>query len=61
MTAPYDEPEPNAVAILNAALLHVPFDGWNDSVLVTGAADAGVEQHLTNREVGPSVRCEFRH
>ena len=46
MTAPYDEADPSAVAILNAALMHVPFDGWNDSVLITGAADAGVEQHL---------------
>ena len=48
MTAPHDESDPTAVAILNAALMHVPFDGWSDAALAAGAADAGVEQHLVS-------------
>ena len=46
MTAPHDAPDPTAVTILNAALMHVPFDGWNNATLSAGAADAGVEQNL---------------
>jgi len=46
MKAPHDASDPTAVAILNAALMHVPFDGWSDAALAAGAADAGVEQHL---------------
>ena len=48
MTAPHDASDPTAVAILNAALMHVPFDGWSDAALAAGAADAGVEQHLVS-------------
>ena len=48
MTAPNDASDPTAVAILNAALMHVPFDGWSDAALAAGAADAGVEQHLVS-------------
>ena len=48
MEAPYDASDPTAVAILNAALMHVPFDGWSDAALAAGAADAGVEQHLVS-------------
>ena len=48
MTAPHDESDPTAVAILNAALMHVPFDGWSDAALAAGAADAGVEQNLVS-------------
>ena len=48
MTAPHDAPDRTAVAILNAALMHVPFDGWSDAALAAGAADAGVEQHLVS-------------
>ena len=48
MTAPHDASDPTAVAILNAALMHVPFDGWSDVALTAGAADAGVEQHLVS-------------
>ena len=46
MTAPHDASDPTAVTILNAALMHVPFDGWSDAALAAGAADAGVEEHL---------------
>ena len=48
MTAPHDASDPTAVAILNAALTHVSFDGWSDAALAAGAADAGVEQHLVS-------------
>ncbi len=48
MTAPHDASDPTAVMILNAALMHVPFDGWSDAALATGAADAGVEQRLVS-------------
>ena len=48
MTAPHDASDPTAVKILNAALMHVPFDGWSDAALAAGAADAGVEQHLVS-------------
>ena len=48
MKAPHDASDPTAVAILNAALMHVPFDGWSDAALAAGAADAGVEQHLVS-------------
>jgi len=48
MIAPHDASDPTAVAILNAALMHVPFDGWSDAALAAGAADAGVEQHLVS-------------
>lgn len=34
--------DPAAVAVLNATLMHVPFDGWSDAALAAGAADAGV-------------------
>lgn len=30
-------------AILDAALMHVPFDGWSDATLRAAAADAGVD------------------
>ena len=48
MTAPHDASDSTAVTILNAALMHVPFDGWSDAALAAGAADAGVEQHLVS-------------
>ena len=34
-------PDPAAAAIVTAALVHVPFDGWSDAALKAGAADAG--------------------
>lgn len=30
-------------AIVTAALMHVPFDGWSDDALLAGASDAGIE------------------
>ena len=32
---------PDAAAIIMAALMHVPFDGWGEEALVAGAVDAG--------------------
>jgi len=48
MTAPHNAIDPTAVAVMNATLLHVPFDGWSDAALASGAADAGVEQHMVS-------------
>ncbi len=33
--------DPDAAAIIAAALVHVPFDGWSNESLVAGATDAG--------------------
>ena len=46
MITPHDAIDPKAVAIVRATLLHVPFDGWSDAALASGAADAGFEEHL---------------
>jgi len=35
------QPDPVAVAILRASMLHVPFDGWGEAALIAGAADSG--------------------
>ena len=48
MTAPYTTIDPTAAAIVNATVLHVPFDGWSDAALALGAADAAVEPHLVS-------------
>ncbi len=48
MTAPHNTIDPTAAAIVNATLSHVPFDGWSDEALSSGAADAGVEQHMVS-------------
>ncbi len=48
MTAPHNTIDPTAAAIVNATLLHVPFDGWSDAALASGAADAGVEPQLVS-------------
>ena len=37
------EPDPIAVAILQASMPHVPFDGWGEAALVAGAADSGYD------------------
>ena len=42
MTASHHTADPAAVAVLNATLMNVPFDGWSDAALVAGAADAGI-------------------
>ena len=48
MTAPHHTTDTTAAAIVNATLLHVPFDGWSDKALALGAADAGVEQNIVS-------------
>ena len=48
MTAPHKTIDPTSAAIVNATLLHVPFDGWSDPALALGAADAGVEPHMVS-------------
>lgn len=40
MTTPYEETKS---ALLDAALLHVPFDGWSESTFRAAAADVSVE------------------
>ena len=40
MTMPFDETRDK---ILDAAVMHVPFDGWSDATLAAAAADAGVD------------------
>ena len=41
MTARDDVIDPTGASVLKATLLHVPFDGWTDEALASGAADAG--------------------
>lgn len=41
-----DQPSETADAILDAALLHVPFDGWSEATLRAAAQDAGVDPAL---------------
>ena len=48
MKTPHHNIDPIAAAIVNAALLHVPFDGWSGEALAQGAADAGVEQNMVS-------------
>ena len=48
MTTSHNTIDPTAAAIVNAMLSHVPFDGWSDIALRSGAADAGVEQHMVS-------------
>ena len=43
MTTPETDPR---ARILDAALLHVPFDGWSEATLAAAARDAGVERAL---------------
>ncbi len=35
--------DPTAVAILRASMLHVPFDGWSEAALLSGANDCGYD------------------
>jgi len=39
--APENRPDQTAAAIVEAALMHVPFDGWGSEALLAGASDAG--------------------
>ena len=48
MTASNDHIDPTGAAVVKATLLHVPFDGWTDKALASGAADAGVEPHMVS-------------
>lgn len=41
MTLPYDDTRDR---LLDAALAHVPFDGWSDATLTAAAVDAGVDR-----------------
>jgi len=44
MTAPAADTAPSPLdALLDAALGHVPFDGWSDATLRAAAADAGID------------------
>jgi ubiquinone biosynthesis protein COQ9 len=44
------------VAILNAALTHVPFDGWSLSTLREGAREAGLDETMVARAFPGGVR-----
>ena len=33
-------------AVLDAALLHVPFDGWSEATLKAAVSDAGIEEAI---------------
>ena len=46
MTARNDVIDPTAAAMVKAMLLHVPFDGWTDASLASGAADANIEPRM---------------
>ena len=39
----------DAAAILDAALMHVPFDGWGRDVLLAGAADIGFDAAIVDK------------
>jgi ubiquinone biosynthesis protein COQ9 len=41
-------PDPVAVAILRASMIHVPFDGWGEAALIAGAADSGHDAAAVN-------------
>jgi len=44
--APGNVSDPKTIAVLNATLMHVPFDGWGSAALAAGAVDAGVDPAL---------------
>ena len=48
MTASHDAIDPTAIAVVKATLSHVPFDGWSDTALASGAADVGVDKHMVS-------------
>ncbi len=43
MDTPNQMPDPIAIKVLRAVLMHVPFDGWSDATLIAGATDVGVD------------------
>ena len=48
MTMANDTFNPTAIAVVKATLLHVPFDGWSDVALASGAADANVYRDVAD-------------
>ena len=48
MTARNDVIDATGAAVVKATLLHVPFDGWTNEALASGAEDAGVEPHMVS-------------
>src|SRR5262245_40821331 len=46
MTGPADEHERQRETLLLATLPHVPFDGWGQKALMSGARDAGIAPPL---------------
>ena len=43
MPDPHVSPEPRRAALLDAALMHVPFDGWSEETFRAAARDAGID------------------
>lgn len=53
---------PDAAAIIAAALIHVPFDGWTTEALVAGATDAGFSaDEITRLFPGGAVDAVVMH
>ena len=48
MTARNDVIDATGAAVVKATLLHVPFDGWTNKALASGAEDVGVEPHMVS-------------
>ena len=48
MTARNDVIDATGAAVVKATLLHVPFDGWTNEALASGAEDVGVEPHMVS-------------
>lgn len=46
MTLPHD---PRLDQLLDAAVIHVPFDGWSDATLLAAASDIGLERDAMRR------------
>lgn len=44
-----DSSSKDAAAILDAALLHVPFDGWGRDALLAGATDIGLDAAIVDK------------
>ena len=54
--------DPDAAAIIAAALIHVPFDGWTTEALVAGATDAGFPaEDITRLFPGGAVEAVVMH
>ena len=44
-----DKDSKDAAAIIDAALMHVPFDGWGRDVLLAGASDIGLDESIVDK------------